>query len=79
MKIAFFDHVQNIFCFLIPLLLFCTNLGTADYYLSFGVDITPVNWLADTEEVENIKDSLIEGKYDLIINLPMRNKYRFAF
>ncbi|EGD82423.1 carbamoylphosphate synthase [Salpingoeca rosetta] len=52
------------------------SMGTADYYLTFGVDITPVNWLADSEDVDSIKDDLIAGKYDLIINLPMRNKYR---
>merc|ERR1719498_1557426 len=52
------------------------SMGTADFYLSHGVEIKPVDWLADTEDIESIKDNLLDGHYDMVINLPMRNKYR---
>lgn len=52
------------------------SMGTADFYLSHNVKVTPVDWLADSEEVVSIKDTLVEGHYDLVVNLPMRNKYR---
>ena len=52
------------------------SLGTADFYSSHGCEIHALEWLHDSNEEFNIQNQLVEGQFDLVINLPMRNKYR---
>lgn len=53
----------------------CGSLGTADFYMSHGVQIAALEWLEDASE-ESIQERMVEGEFDLVINLPMRSKYR---
>lgn len=48
------------------------TLGTADYYNTHGIPITAVH-LQESDEL-NISDLLADGRFDLVINLPMRSK-----
>eukprot|EP00054_Salpingoeca_dolichothecata_P028953 m.223990 g.223990 ORF g.223990 m.223990 type:complete len:2153 (-) comp26355_c0_seq2:43-6501(-) len=52
------------------------SLGTADYYQEHSIPITPVDWLREGEDVTSIAEQLLGGNFHLIINLPLRNKYR---
>lgn len=58
------------------------SIGTADFYSTHGVQIETVDWpYEDSEESRrkstvkqrNIADYLSEKKFDLVVNLPMRN------
>ncbi|XP_069114104.1 multifunctional protein CAD-like isoform X2 [Argopecten irradians] len=56
------------------------SMGTADFYNTHGLQITPVDWpYEDTGEVKNggeqrtIADYLADNMFDLVINLPLRN------
>ena len=51
------------------------SLGTADFYASHGVEIQPLEWLHDSNEDFNIQNQLVDGQFDLVVNLPMRSKY----
>lgn len=48
------------------------TLGTADYYATHGIPISAVD-LQESDDL-NIADLLADGRFDLVINLPMRNK-----
>ena len=52
------------------------SLGTADFYRAEDIEIEGLEWLQDASEGLAIQDQLIDGKFGLIINLPMRSKYR---
>jgi carbamoylphosphate synthase large subunit len=52
------------------------SLGTADFYQSEGIAIQGLEWLNDMNEQFSIQEQLVEGKFELVINLPMRSKYR---
>ena len=52
------------------------SLGTADFYQNHGIPMSAVDWLGDSEEQRGIAADLVEGKFDLVIILATRDKYR---
>ena len=52
------------------------SLGTADFYRAEDIEIAGLEWLQDASEELAIQDQLIDGQFGLIVNLPMRSKYR---
>eukprot|EP00039_Didymoeca_costata_P010749 m.145536 g.145536 ORF g.145536 m.145536 type:complete len:2190 (+) comp14948_c0_seq1:133-6702(+) len=52
------------------------SLGTADFFSSQGIPVESLEWLQDSNEDFSIQEKLVSGGFGLVINLPMRNKYR---
>ncbi|KAL1140533.1 hypothetical protein AAG570_000463 [Ranatra chinensis] len=58
------------------------SMGTADFYNEHGVHVEPVQWTfehigeegATSDELNNLADFLARRDFDLVINLPMRNR-----
>ncbi|XP_019753921.1 CAD protein isoform X2 [Dendroctonus ponderosae] len=56
------------------------SLGTADFYNEHGVNVQPVQWtfenidnLNNENELSHLADFLSKKRFDLLINIPMRN------
>ncbi|CAA9999745.1 unnamed protein product, partial [Nesidiocoris tenuis] len=57
------------------------SMGTADFYNEHGADVEPVQWVFEnigesttSGELNNLADFLARKDFDLVINLPMRNR-----